>query len=121
RPADRPGGGGARRPEPAGAVHWRRRARLLPGRRRLPRRVQVAAAVLRGARAGRTAGVAAVPRSTPFVRDAGRAGVPAVGREGVHGPRGYLDDDGLRSPRSSARRRGATFAARQHGARIVYG
>ncbi len=41
----------------------------------------------------------------PHVRHARRAGVPAVGREGVHGPREHRDHDALRAPRPAARRR----------------
>jgi integrase len=54
-----------------------------------------------------------LPRPAPHLRHARRPGVPALRRQGDDGPRGHLDDDGLRAPRSADRcRRRPVGAAR---------
>ena len=47
------------------------------------------------------------------VRDDRGAGVPALRRQGLHGPRRHPDDDGLRPPRPAARRRRPARRARR--------
>ena len=66
-----------------------------------------APAVLRGTRASAIE-ARALSRPPAQLRDARRAGIPALGREGVHGTRRHRDNDDLPASRAAARRRASS-------------
>ena len=114
RAADRPGREGTRRPQSPRALHRRTTisSSSTTSAATLTTGGSVAASTPRSKAAGLPA--APLPRSPTHVRHARRPGVPALRREGVHGPRRHRDDDDLRPPRP-ADRRGRQAQRARHG------
>jgi hypothetical protein len=101
--ADRPGGPCPRRPQPPRELHRTGGPRLRQQRRQPPRSLEAPAPLLPGPRP-RWTETASLSRLEALLRDARRPGLPALGREGLHGPRGHSDHDDLRPPRPRGRR-----------------